>query len=97
MWQALAAGGIDVDIRHGDDDDPLLGVGRGSQGDRSVDLVVGRSSWQRDIMARARPTQVFSLDLRHCDGRRRDPFASAASTRLADAQLRTCSRDRLIR
>jgi predicted nucleotidyltransferase len=63
VWQVLAADGVDVDVRHGDDDDPLLGVVRCTRGDQVIDLVVGRSAWQREVIARATPTQVFSLDL----------------------------------
>jgi hypothetical protein len=63
IWQALETDGIEVDVRHGDDDDPLLGVVRFVRGDEAIDLVVGRSAWQRDVIARATPTQVFSLNL----------------------------------
>jgi predicted nucleotidyltransferase len=63
MWRALVADGIDVDVRHGDDDDPLLGVVRCTQGEQAIDLVVGRSAWQLELIARATPTLVFSLDL----------------------------------
>jgi hypothetical protein len=63
IWQALDTDGIDVDVRHGDDDDPLLGVVRFVHGEQAIDLVVGRASWQRDVIARATPTKVFSLDL----------------------------------
>lgn len=63
VWQELIKDGIDVDVRRGDDDDPLLGVVRCIQGDQAIDLVVGRSAWQREIIARATPTQVFSLNL----------------------------------
>lgn len=63
LWQALVVDGIDVDVRHGDDDDPLLGVVRFTHGTETIDLVVGRSEWQRVVIARARPTQVFSLNL----------------------------------
>ncbi|HEX4354700.1 MAG TPA: nucleotidyltransferase [Polyangiales bacterium] len=63
MWQALAVDGIDVDVRHGDDEDPLLGVVRFMQSDQVIDLVVGRSAWQMDVIGRATPTQVFSLKL----------------------------------
>lgn len=63
VWRALAADGVDVDIRHGDETDPLLGVVRCSQGDQTIDLVVGRSAWQREVIARATPTEVFSLSL----------------------------------
>jgi predicted nucleotidyltransferase len=63
IWKALATDGIDVDVRHGDDDDPLLGVVRCSHGEEAIDLVVGRSAWQREIIARATPTLVFSLNV----------------------------------
>jgi hypothetical protein len=32
-------------------------------GEQAIDLVVGRSAWQRDVIARATPTLVFSLNL----------------------------------
>lgn len=63
MWRGLAADGVDVDVRHGDEDDPLLGVVRCVHGEQAIDLVVGRSAWQREVIARAAPTHVFSLDL----------------------------------
>jgi predicted nucleotidyltransferase len=63
IWQALETDGIEVDVRHGDDDDPLLGVVRFVRDDQAIDLVVGRAAWQRDVIARATPTQVFSLNL----------------------------------
>jgi hypothetical protein len=40
-----------VDIRIGDDDDPLAGVVRVvSPGERDVDIIVGRHEWQRSIV-----------------------------------------------
>ncbi|HKP64760.1 MAG TPA: hypothetical protein VJV78_48820 [Polyangiales bacterium] len=63
LWRALATDAVEVDVRHGDDDDPLLGVVRCTQGEQTIDLVVGRSAWQREVIARATPTRVFSLDL----------------------------------
>jgi hypothetical protein len=63
IWQALKPDGIEVDVRHGDDDDPLLGVVRFEHAEQAIDLVVGRSVWQRDVIARATPTLVFSLNL----------------------------------
>ena len=43
-----------VDVRPGDDDDPLAGVVRLRQPDqRDVDLVVGRHGWQDEVLARA--------------------------------------------
>jgi hypothetical protein len=63
LWGPLTADGIDVDLRQGDEDDPLLGVVRCLQGDQTIDLVVGRSQWQREVVTRATRTHVFSLDL----------------------------------
>lgn len=63
VWSALSAEGVEVEIRHGDDDDPLLGVVRCSQQDQTIDIVVGRSRWQQEVIARAVPTQVFSISL----------------------------------
>ena len=63
VWSALSADGVDVEIRHGDDDDPLLGVVRCSLDDQAIDLVVGRSRWQQEIIARASPTLVFAITL----------------------------------
>jgi hypothetical protein len=63
MWRALEALGVEVDVRVGDDDDPLLGVVRITRGDETIDVVVGRSQWQRGILERARSIHVFSTDL----------------------------------
>jgi hypothetical protein len=55
LWQPLK-GHASVDIRRGGTDDPLAGVVRVSgEGDRIVDVVVGRHRWQEDILARAVP------------------------------------------
>ena len=43
-----------IDARRGDADDPLAGVVRLSQeSERDVDIVVGRSRWQGEVLARA--------------------------------------------
>ena len=48
---------VTVDIRRGDADDPLAGVVRlAADGQRDLDIVVGRSPWQADIVDRARLT-----------------------------------------
>ena len=45
-------------IRPGDSTDPLAGVIRfRAIGERDVDIVIGRSAWQTQILARAEPTQ----------------------------------------
>lgn len=47
---------VTVDVRTGDTDDPLAGVVRlRLDGERDVDVVVGRHEWQREILTRAIP------------------------------------------
>ncbi len=54
-WAELSAAGVQVDVRAGDDEDPLAGVVRLSEpGERSVDVVVGRHRWETEILHRAR-------------------------------------------
>lgn len=58
-WSELAARGVSVEARTGDDADPLAGVVRlSAPGQRSVDVVVGRHAWQRDVLRRAVPSPV---------------------------------------
>ncbi len=53
LWQEFNPA-ASVDVRPGDSDDPLAGVVRiRIDGDRDVDLIVGRHAWQGDILARA--------------------------------------------
>ena len=55
FWAALP-GEVRVDLRVGDADDPLAGVVRlGADGERDVDVVVGRGTWVAGIVARADP------------------------------------------
>lgn len=55
LWDPLRAGGVAVDVRQGDADDPLAGVVRASMpGERPVDLIVGRFAWQTRAVERAR-------------------------------------------
>ncbi len=58
-WEDLSQSGVSVDVRRGDSEDPLAGVVRLRQPDeRSVDVIVGRSAWQRGVIERA---EVFSI------------------------------------
>lgn len=51
LWRSLRAS---VDIRVGDDDDPLAGVVRISDaGERDVDVIVGRHRWQQECVEAA--------------------------------------------
>jgi hypothetical protein len=62
FWDRLV--GVDLAVRTGDADDPLRGVVRiDSPGDRTVDIVVGRASWQTEIVARATPAVVNGVRL----------------------------------
>lgn len=54
LWAALGEIGVRVEIRRGDAEDPLAGVVRfAADGERPVDLVVGRGGWQTRILHRA--------------------------------------------
>ena len=54
FWAALATAGVDIEIRRGDIDDPLVGVVRtAADGERPVDVIVGRHAWQRRAIERA--------------------------------------------
>jgi hypothetical protein len=54
FWADLRADEVRVEIRRGDADDPLAGVVRfESQGELPLDLVVGKSAWQRPILEAA--------------------------------------------
>lgn len=56
LWAALEAAGVEADVRRGDDADPLVGVVRlAREGQRDVDVVVGRPGWQARILVRAAP------------------------------------------
>jgi hypothetical protein len=59
MWTALARAGIEADVRRGADDDPLAGVVRiTAAGARTIDVVVGKSAWQRGLIDRAAPAVI---------------------------------------
>jgi hypothetical protein len=63
-WDELSAAGVDLGIRRGDADDPLAGVVRIQLGDEApVDIVVGRSRWQDDVLRRAVPRWVGDVEL----------------------------------
>ena len=60
FWRSLGGGAIDVTVRRGDATDPLAGVTRlrPNDGGAPVDVVVGRSAWQRGVLERAQPATV---------------------------------------
>jgi hypothetical protein len=53
-WAAIIEEGAPVEIRHGDASDPLEGIVRfrATHGP-AIDVIVGRSSWQRGVIERA--------------------------------------------
>jgi hypothetical protein len=67
-WRSLAASDVNVEIRRGDHDDPLRGVVRVTQdGQRPVDVVVGRHAWQTAIVDAADPQQILGAPVRVVD------------------------------
>lgn len=63
-WGALLERGVAVDTRIGEYDDPLAGIVRFSlPGQRNVDLVVGRHTWQKGVLARAVPLKLGDVEL----------------------------------
>lgn len=62
-WAAVA-GTSTVDIRRGDDDDPLAGVVRLSRrGELDVDVVVARRAWQHECLLRATASTVEGIPI----------------------------------
>lgn len=65
LWRPLRDEGLDVELRHGEPGDPLAGVVRiRAPGEPIVDVVVGRSAWQRDLIERAEPLEVQGVSVR---------------------------------
>ena len=57
LWEPLRQADVSVDLRKGDSDDPLAGVVRlDREGERPVDVIVGRYAWQDRAIARASDT-----------------------------------------
>jgi hypothetical protein len=64
IWSGVLAATVEVTIRKGDLDDPLAGVVRlSAEGEREVDLVIGKRGWQREVIERAVPSSYASVDL----------------------------------
>lgn len=59
-WADLSARGVDVAVTKGDITDPLAGVARfEAPGEPSVDLVIGKFTWQKEMIERA-PLRSFA-------------------------------------
>jgi hypothetical protein len=64
LWKPLEERGWTVEIRRGGMDDPLAGVVRvSSAAAQPVDLVIGRSTWQRGSLARAVRARVGGTEI----------------------------------
>lgn len=64
LWKDLANQEISVEIRKGDQADPLAGVVRLQfPGEIPVDVVVGKFKWQREILDRAAPRTAQDADI----------------------------------
>lgn len=67
-WRALAKTAAQVEIRRGDDEDPLRGVVRVTQdGERPVDVIVGRHAWQTALVDAADTAKVLGTSVRVVD------------------------------
>ena len=56
LWQPLEDSGATIEVRRGDDDDPLAGVVHVLLADDTdIDVVVGRWKWEADVVERAEP------------------------------------------
>jgi len=61
-WEALRRSGLNVDVRRGDADDPLVGVVRLQRaGEQPIDVVVGSASWQRRAIENASPIEFLGI------------------------------------
>lgn len=63
-WAGLVRAGAAVEVRRGDDDDPLAGVVHIALPDGAeVDVIVGRWKWEADVIARADAMQVGTMNV----------------------------------
>ena len=64
VWEDLERTGAEVDVRIGDTSDPLAGVVRLSRPDaRPVDVVVGKATWQQEIIRTAKPQTIAGVSV----------------------------------
>lgn len=63
-WRPVVEAGYAVEVRRGDDSDPLAGVVRfESRGESPVDLVVGKRAWQAELLARAEVRTLLGVEI----------------------------------
>lgn len=64
VWKEVESGGASAEVRRGDAEDPLAGVVRIRQeGERPVDVVVGRARWQGETVRNAEPLAVLDVTI----------------------------------
>jgi predicted nucleotidyltransferase len=65
FWEPLRALGLRIDVRNGDDDDPLAGVVRivDVDEDSNIDVIIGKPPWQRELLSRAQSHEVEGVEL----------------------------------
>lgn len=64
VWEELRSYGAEVEIRRGDAADPLAGVVRvAAKSEATIDVIVGRSRWQRDLLHRATPAPIGDISI----------------------------------
>lgn len=64
-WSDVEALGFSVQVRMGDDQDPLAGVVRlaGPAAEYPVDVVVGKKAWQAEVIARAEAHRLAATEV----------------------------------
>lgn len=64
LWAELKQGSVVVEVRKGDFSDPLAGVVRFAASiQRPVDLVVGKFTWQKEVIERAVSSRFAGLEI----------------------------------
>ena len=64
MWANVRNASAHADVRRGDLYDPFRAVIRITKpGSAPVDVLVGRATWQRDVVARAKRTSLFGVEV----------------------------------
>jgi hypothetical protein len=58
FWSSLRDSDVTIDVRRGDFDDPLAGVVHIGAHPESVDIVVGRWTWEQRVIDRAEPLPI---------------------------------------
>jgi hypothetical protein len=63
-WRTLRSAGIDVRIARGDLQDPLAGVVRlSAPPEHPIDVIVGKSPWQSNILRRTRVVAIEGVEV----------------------------------